>query len=36
MHRTLLKKLMYKPKRGILRVKWLKKLKSEKELKGII
>jgi hypothetical protein len=36
MHRTLLKKLMYKSKVGILRAKWLKKLKLEKELKVTI
>jgi hypothetical protein len=33
MHRTLLKKLIYRPKAGTLRVKWLKKLKLKKELK---
>jgi hypothetical protein len=29
----MLKKLIYRPKEGILRAKWLKKLKSEEELK---
>jgi hypothetical protein len=33
MHRTLLKKLMYRPKVGTLRAKWLKELKLEKKLK---
>jgi hypothetical protein len=36
MHRTLLKKLIYRPKTGILRVKWLEELKLEKELKALI
>jgi hypothetical protein len=34
MYRTSLKKLMYKPKEGTLRAKWLEKLKLEKELKA--
>jgi hypothetical protein len=33
MYRTLLKKLMYRPRAGILRAKWLKELKLEKKLK---
>jgi hypothetical protein len=33
MYRTLLRKLMYRPKIGTLRVKWLKEFKLEKELK---
>jgi hypothetical protein len=33
MHRTSLKKLMYRPKIGTLRAKWLKELKLKKELK---
>jgi hypothetical protein len=36
MHRTLLRKLIYRPRAGILRVKWLEKLKLEKELKVTI
>jgi hypothetical protein len=36
MHRTLLRKLIYKPKTGTLRVKWLEELKLEKEFKVII
>jgi phenylacetate-coenzyme A ligase PaaK-like adenylate-forming protein len=35
MHRTLLKKLIYKPRTGTLRVKWLKKL-LKKKLKATI
>ena len=35
-HRTLLKKLIYRPKVGILRAKWLKKLKLEEELRVVI
>jgi hypothetical protein len=34
MHRTLLKKLIYKPKTGTLKAKWLKELKLKKELKA--
>jgi hypothetical protein len=33
MYRTLLRKLIYRPKAGILRAKWLEKLKLEKEFK---
>jgi hypothetical protein len=33
MYRTLLKKLIYRPKAGILRVKWLKEFKLKEELK---
>jgi hypothetical protein len=36
MHRTLLKKLIYKPKTGTLRAKWLEKLKLKEELKVTI
>jgi hypothetical protein len=36
MHRTLLKKLIYRPRTGILRAKWLKELKLEKELRVTI
>jgi hypothetical protein len=36
MHRTLLKKLIYKFKVGTPRAKWLKELKLEKELKVTI
>jgi hypothetical protein len=32
MHKTSLKKLIYRPKAGTPRAKWLKELKSEKEL----
>jgi hypothetical protein len=32
----LLRKLMYRPKAGTLRVKWLEELKLEKELRVII
>jgi hypothetical protein len=32
----MLKKLIYRPKIGILRAKWLKKLKLEKEFKVTI
>jgi hypothetical protein len=32
MYKTLLRKLMYRPKTGILRVKWLEELKLKKEL----
>ena len=35
MHRTLLKKLMYKPKMGILRAKQLEELKLKEKLRGI-
>jgi hypothetical protein len=31
MYRTLLKKLIYRPKTGTLRVKWLKELKLKKK-----
>jgi hypothetical protein len=33
MHRTLLKKLIYRLKVGTLRVKWLREFKLKKELK---
>jgi hypothetical protein len=33
MHKTLLKKLMYKSRAGTPRVKWLEELELEKELK---
>jgi hypothetical protein len=33
MHRTLLKKLIYRPRAGTLRAKWLEELKLEKELR---
>jgi hypothetical protein len=33
MYRTLLKKLIYKPRAGTLRAKWLEKLELKKELK---
>ena len=33
MYRTLLKKLIYRSRAGILRVKWLEELKLEEELK---
>jgi hypothetical protein len=36
MHRTLLRKLIYRPKTGTLRVKWLKELKLKEELKVTI
>jgi hypothetical protein len=36
MHRPLLKKLIYKPKAGIPRAKWLEELKLEKKLRVII
>jgi hypothetical protein len=34
MHRTLLKKLIYRLKMGTPRVKWLKEFKLEEELKA--
>ena len=34
-YRTLLKKLMYRPRAGTLRVKWLEKLKLKKEFKVV-
>ena len=34
MHRTLLKKLIYRPKVGIPRAKWLKEFKQEKDFKA--
>jgi hypothetical protein len=36
MHKTLLKKLIYKPRTGTLRAKWLEELKSEKKLSKAI
>jgi hypothetical protein len=36
MHRTLLKKLIYKLKTGTLRAKWLEKLKLEEEFRVTI
>jgi hypothetical protein len=33
MHRTSVRKLIYRPKMGTLRVKWLKEFKLEKEFK---
>ena len=33
MHQTLLKKLIYRPKAGILRAKWLKEFNQEEDLK---
>ena len=33
MHRTLLRKLIYKPKAGTPRVKWLEKLELKKKLR---
>jgi hypothetical protein len=36
MYRTLLKKLIYRPRTGILRAKWLEKLKLKKELSKAI
>jgi hypothetical protein len=33
MYKTLLKKLIYRPRAGIPKVKWLKELKLKKELK---
>ena len=33
MHRTLLRKLIYRPRAGILRVKWLEELKQEEDFK---
>jgi hypothetical protein len=36
MHKTLLKKLIYKFKIGIPRAKWLKELKLKEELKVLI
>jgi hypothetical protein len=36
MHRTLLKKLIYKSRTGTLRVKWLEELELEKELSKAI
>ena len=34
MHRTLIKKLIYRPKTGTLRAKWLKELKQKEDLKA--
>ena len=34
MHRTSLRKLTYRPRAGIPRVKWLKELKQEEDLKA--
>jgi hypothetical protein len=36
MYRTLLRKLIYKPKTGTLRVKWLEELELEKEFSKAI
>jgi hypothetical protein len=36
MYRTLLRKLIYRPKVGILRVKWLEELKLKEELRVTI
>jgi hypothetical protein len=36
MHRTLLRKLIYKPKAGILRAKWLEELELKEELRVTI
>ena len=33
MHRTLLRKLMYRPKTGTPKIKWLEELKQEKDFK---
>ena len=33
MHQTLLRKLMYRPRVGIPRAKWLEKFKQEEDLK---
>ena len=35
-YRTLLKKLIYRPRVGILKAKWLKELKLKEELKAVI
>ena len=32
MHRTLLRKLIYRPRIGILKAKWLKEFKQEEDL----
>ena len=34
MHRTLLRKLMYRPRAGISKAKWLKKFKQEEDFKA--
>ena len=34
MHRTLLRKSIYRPRAGIPRVKWLEELKQEKDFKA--
>jgi hypothetical protein len=36
MYRTLLRKLMYRPRMGTLRAKWLEELKLKKELSKAI
>ena len=35
MHRILLKKLIYRPRAGIPKAKWLEKLKQEEDLKAV-
>ena len=35
MHRTLLKKLIYRPRAGIPKVKWLKEFKQEEDFKTV-